>query len=159
MNFQLRTANPDDAPAILSLIQGLADYEHLSHEIVATESLLRATLFGEHSVAECLLAEVSGAAVGFALFFQNYSTFLGRPGIYLEDLFVMPEFRKQGIGKALFQEVARLAVERNCGRMEWSVLDWNQPAIDFYRSMGAQSQEEWTVYRLTGETLQQAART
>lgn len=159
MNFQLRTANPDDAPAILSLIQGLADYEHLSHEVVATESLLRATLFGENSVAECLLAEVSGAAVGFALFFQNYSTFLGRPGIYLEDLFVMPEFRKQGIGKALFQEVARLAVERNCGRMEWSVLDWNQPAIDFYRSMGAQSQEEWTVYRLTGETLQQAART
>jgi len=157
MSAEIRSARPEDAASILSLIQELADYEKLSSEVVATPELIRETLFGERPVAECLLAEVDGQAVGFALFFYNYSTFLGRPGIYLEDLYVQPVHRKRGIGKTLFKRVAGLAVERNCGRMEWSVLDWNEPSIDFYKSMGAVPMSEWTVYRLTGETLKSAA--
>ncbi len=157
MSAEIRSARPEDAASILSLIQELADYEKLSNEVVATPELIRETLFGERPVAECLLAELDGQSVGFALFFYNYSTFLGRPGIYLEDLYVQPVHRKRGIGKALFKRVAGVAVERNCGRMEWSVLDWNEPSIDFYKSMGAVPMSEWTVYRLTGETLKSAA--
>ena len=141
-------------PAIAELIRGLAEYEKLAHEVVMTEELLSANLFGERAYAETVLAEEPGGrAVGFALFFHNFSTFLGRPGIYLEDLFVLPSERGKGIGRALLAHLARLAVERGCGRLEWSVLDWNRPAIGFYESLGARPNSEWTVYRLTGEAL------
>ena len=153
MRAMIRPANPDDCGTILSLIRELAVYEKMEAEVVATSELIRDSLFGDRPDAECLLAEVENNIVGFALYFFNYSTFLGRRGLYLEDLFVQPEFRKQGIGKALFKKVAEVAVERNCGRMEWSVLDWNEPSIEFYKSMGAVAMEEWTVYRLTGERL------
>ena len=133
--------------------RALAEYEKLSHEVVATEAALAQTLFGERPAAEVLLAEEGGRAVGFALFFQNYSTFLGKPGIYLEDLFVEPAQRGKGLGKALLQAVARLAVERGCGRFEWAVLDWNTPAIGFYESLGARPLNDWTVMRVTGEAL------
>tara|TARA_R100000789_G_scaffold76839_2_gene72219 strand:- start:3620 stop:4099 length:480 start_codon:yes stop_codon:yes gene_type:complete len=149
----IRPAIPDDCGTILSLIRELAVYEKMEAEVVATSELIRDSLFGDRPDAECLLAEVENKSVGFALYFFNYSTFLGRRGLYLEDLFVQPEFRKQGIGKALFKKVAEVAVERNCGRMEWSVLDWNEPSIEFYKSMGAVAMEEWTVYRLAGATL------
>ncbi len=149
----IRPATPDDCEQILSLIRELAVYEKMLDEVVTTPELIRESLFGDRPVAECLLAEVESKSVGFALYFFNYSTFLGRPGLYLEDLFVQPEFRKQGIGKALFKKVAEVAVERNCGRMEWSVLDWNEPSIEFYKSMGAFAMKEWTVYRLAGEKL------
>jgi len=151
--MDLRRATREDAPAVLRLIRALADYEKLSHEVVASESALAETLFGPDPAAEVLLAEEGGRAVGFALFFRNYSTFLGRPGIYLEDLFVEPEWRGRGVGKALLKAVARLAVERGCGRFEWLVLDWNEPAIGFYRSLGARPMDGWTVMRLTGEAL------
>lgn len=141
-------------PAIAALIRGLAEYEKLEREVVMTEELLTANLFGERAYAETVLAEEpERTAVGFALFFHNFSTFLGRPGIYLEDLFVLPAFRGRGIGKALLAHLARLAVERGCGRLEWAVLDWNRPAIGFYESLGARPNSEWTVYRLTGEAL------
>ncbi|WP_207309999.1 GNAT family N-acetyltransferase [Rubinisphaera italica] len=153
MSFTIRPVNPEDCETILSLIRELAVYEKMLDEVVATPEMIRESLFGDRPDAECLLAEVDGDCVGFALYFFNYSTFLGRQGLYLEDLFVQPEFRKQGIGKALFKKVAEVAVERNCGRMEWSVLDWNEPSIEFYKSMGAEAMEEWTVYRLTGERL------
>lgn len=155
MAATIRPATAGDVPAILRLIRALAEYEKLLHEAVATEEDLRRTLFGAKPAAEVLLAEQDGRAVGMALFFQNYSTFLGKPGIYLEDLFVEPACRGQGIGKALLQAVARLAVQRGCGRFEWSVLDWNQPAIDFYRSLGAQPMSDWTVFRVTGKALEQ----
>lgn len=149
----IRPATPEDLPVIAELIRALADYERLSHEVVLDESLLRDHLFGARPYAEVVLAEHDGAVVGFALFFHNYSTFLGRPGIYLEDLFVRPEHRGAGHGKALLTHLARLAVERGCGRLEWSVLDWNEPSIAFYKSLGAGPMDEWTVYRLTGDAL------
>ncbi|HWA85157.1 MAG TPA: GNAT family N-acetyltransferase [Opitutus sp.] len=156
----LRLATPADIPLILAFIRALADYEKLSPEVEATEERLRATLFGEKPAAECILAfaaDESAASVpaGFAIFFTNYSTFLARPGLYLEDLFVKPEFRGRGIGKALLLHLARLANSRNCGRMEWAVLDWNQPAIDFYESLGARRMRDWQICRLTGPALAQ----
>lgn len=149
----IRPATPTDVPVIAELIRALADYERLSHEVVLDESALAEHLFGSRPYAEVVLAEHEGAVVGFALFFHNYSTFLGRPGIYLEDLFVRPEHRGAGHGKALLAHLARLAVERGCGRLEWSVLDWNEPSIAFYKSLGAVAMDEWTVYRLTGDAL------
>jgi GNAT superfamily N-acetyltransferase len=154
----IRFGQPDDVPTILSLIKGLAEYERLGHEMVGTEELLREHLFGERPYVEVLIAEADGRAVGFALFFHNYSTFLTRPGIYLEDLFVLPEERGRGYGKALLTALGRLAVERDCGRLEWSVLNWNEPSIQFYRSLGAVGLDEWTVHRVTGDALQQLAR-
>ncbi|HKD04761.1 MAG TPA: GNAT family N-acetyltransferase [Bryobacteraceae bacterium] len=150
-------ASERDVPLILEMIRGLAEYERLSHLVTATEELLRESLFRKGAVAEVLLAYDGDACEGFALFFPNYSTFLGRPGIYLEDLFVKPRARGKGIGRALLREIARLAVERGCGRVEWSVLDWNGPSIGFYRKLGAVPMDEWTVFRLTGEALEQLA--
>jgi GNAT superfamily N-acetyltransferase len=154
----IRTAAAGDIPALLGLIRDLAAYEKLSEQVVATETDLHAALFGPRTNAEALLAEVDGSQVGFAVFFHNFSTFLGRPGLYLEDLFVRPGYRRRGVGKALFRHLARLAVERGCGRFEWSVLDWNAPAISFYRSVGALPLSGWTVFRLVGEDLVRAAR-
>lgn len=155
--IRVREAAGDDVPLILSFIRELAEYEKLSHEVVATEESLRETLFGERRYAEVLIAEQDEAQAGFALFFHNYSTFLGKPGIYLEDLYVRPEFRGDGIGRALLARLARLAVERDCGRLEWWVLDWNEPSIGFYKKIGAVPMDEWTVYRLTGEALEELA--
>ena len=156
-NFTIRPATVDDAPVILSLIKGLAEYEKLSHEVVATEELLRDTLFGTRPVAEVILGDYNGEPVSFALFFHNYSTFLGRPGIYLEDLFVKPEMRRKGFGKVMLAYVANLTKERQCGRLEWSVLDWNEPAWKFYKSIGAVPMDEWTVHRVTGEGINRLA--
>lgn len=153
-----RPAAPGDEELMLSFIRALADYEHMTDQVVATPALLREWIF-EKKKAEVLFALDEGGAVGFALFFHNFSTFLGRAGIYLEDLFVLPQERGKGYGKALLKELARIAVERGCGRLEWSCLDWNQPSIDFYtKKMHAVPMEEWTTYRLTGETLEQAAK-
>ncbi|MCC7367547.1 MAG: GNAT family N-acetyltransferase [Chloroflexi bacterium] len=149
----IRIGRPDDVPTIFSLIQGLAEYEQLSHEVVGSEDLLREHLFGARPFCEVLLAEAAGQAVGFALFFHNYSTFLTRPGIYLEDLFVLPDQRGRGYGKALLTALGRLAVERGCGRLEWSVLDWNEPSIQFYRSLGSVPKDEWTIHRVSGDAL------
>jgi GNAT superfamily N-acetyltransferase len=157
MTMQIRNATPQDVPEILRLIRALADYEKLSHEVIATEERLHQSLFGAHPVAETVLAWLDGRAVGFAVFFHNYSTFRGCPGLYLEDLFVEPAHRGQGYGKALLLYVARLAAARGCERMEWSVLDWNTPAIEFYRSLGARPLDDWTIFRLQGESLRQAA--
>ena len=151
-----RFAQPEDTGLILSFIQELADYEKMLDQVVATEELLREQLFDKHG-AEVLFALADGQEVGFALFFHNFSTFLGRRGLYLEDLFVKPAFRGQGYGKALLKKLARIAVERGCGRLEWACLDWNQPSIDFYLSMGAQPMNDWTVYRLTGDSLNRMA--
>ncbi len=147
--IRIRPAQKDDAKHILRLIKGLAEYEKLSHEVSSDISLIEKNLFGEDRAAEVILAEYQSEVVGFALFITNFSTFLGKPGIYLEDLFVEPDVRGKGIGLALFKEVAQLAHQRGCGRMEWSVLDWNQPAIDFYKKFGAKPMDEWTVFRLT----------
>lgn len=152
-DLRIRAATAADAPQILAFIKALAVYEKLEHMVVADEAQLRKTLFGERPAAEVRIAEWQGHPAGFALFFHNYSTFLGKPGIYLEDLFVLPDFRGKGIGKALLIHLAQLAVERDCGRLEWSVLDWNTPAIEFYKSLGAVPMDEWTVYRVTGEAL------
>jgi GNAT superfamily N-acetyltransferase len=151
--FVIRFAEEKDVPLILRFIKGLAEYEKLTPEVTATEDLLRETLFGKRQVAEVIIGEYHGDAAAFALFFHNYSTFLGRPGIYLEDLFVKPEMRGHGFGKVLLTYLARLATERNCGRVEWAVLDWNEPAIRFYKKLGAAAMDEWTVFRLTGEAL------
>lgn len=153
MTLKLRAADGTDVPVIAELIRGLARYEKLEHAVVMTEELLNAALFGDRPYAEVVLAEDGGRPVGFALFFHNFSTFLGRPGIYLEDLFVLPEERGRGIGKSLLAHLARLAVERGCGRLEWAVLDWNQDAIKFYERLGAKPMSDWTVYRLTGKPL------
>jgi GNAT superfamily N-acetyltransferase len=142
-----------DVPIILELIRALADYEKLSDAVVATEEQIRATLFGMHPDAHALLAWDGDRAVGFAVYFFNYSTFLARPGLYLEDLFVFPEERGRGIGKALLAHLAGIATDRGCGRLEWAVLDWNESAIAFYRSLGATSLDAWTIFRLTGEPL------
>lgn len=149
----VREAVPDDAPLILTLIKGLAEYERLADSVVATETLIRESLFGDRPEAEVLIAEVDGVAAGFALFFHNYSTFLARRGLYLEDLFVFPAFRGHGVGTRLLARLAAIAVERGCGRFEWSVLDWNSDAIGFYRGLGAESMDDWTTFRLTGDAL------
>jgi GNAT superfamily N-acetyltransferase len=156
-SFQIRAATKDDVPVILSFIKKLADYERLSHEVVATEASLRETLFGRRRTAEVALGYFKREPVGFVLFYHNYSTFLGQPGIYIEDLFVDESFRRRGFGRALLTYVARLAKERRCGRLEWSVLDWNEPAIIFYKKIGAAPMTEWTVYRVTGESLRKLA--
>jgi GNAT superfamily N-acetyltransferase len=153
----VRAASDEDLPLILSFIKELAEYEHLSHEVVATEEALRHWLFGGSPVAEVLIGEDREGPAGFALFFHSFSTFLGRPGIYLEDLYVRPEFRGRGIGHALLVDLARLAKERGCGRLEWSVLDWNEPAIGFYKGIGASPVDGWTVYRVSGEALEELA--
>jgi GNAT superfamily N-acetyltransferase len=157
MTTIVRAATRGDVPLIRSLIEGLAEYERLRHECVATDELLLTSLFGERPFAEVVIAEWDGEPAGFALFFHNYSTFLARPGIYLEDLYVRPEHRGHGIGRALLRHLAQLAVERRCGRLEWSVLDWNEDAIGFYKKLGARPQDEWTVYRVTGDALTQLA--
>lgn len=147
-----------DVPRILGHIRALGDYERLAHEVVATEAQLAATLFGERQHAEVVLADFEGRPAGFALFFHNYSTFLAKPGIYLEDLFVEPSMRQHGVGKALLRHLARLAVARDCGRLEWAALDWNRLAIDFYLAKGAVVMDQWSTYRLTGEALAAMAR-
>jgi GNAT superfamily N-acetyltransferase len=153
----IRFANIKDTPAIARLIRALAEYEQLSHRVTLNESRLREHLFGSRPFAEVLVAEEAGAVIGFALFFHNYSTFSGHPGLYLEDLFVDPPYRGKGHGKQLLIALARLAVERDCGRLEWTVLNWNKPAIDFYNSLGAELKDEWTIYRLTGPALSRLA--
>jgi GNAT superfamily N-acetyltransferase len=156
-NLELRFAVEGDVATILQLIKELAEYERLAHSVEATEDVLRKTLFGPRPYAEALLAEVKGEPIGFALFFHNYSTFLASPGIYLEDLFVRPEFRGIGIGKRLMSAVASIAVKRGCSRFEWAVLDWNEPSKAFYEKLGAQPQCDWTVMRLSGEDLRNVA--
>lgn len=150
-------ATQRDVPLVLSFVRKLAEYEMLSDQMVATEELLREGLFGARRVAEVVLAYLAGEPVGFALYFYNFSTFVGRPGIYLEDLFVEPAHRGKGVGKALLIHVAKVAVERGCGRFEWAVLDWNTPAIDFYRGLGAVPLDDWTLFRLTGDALHRVA--
>jgi GNAT superfamily N-acetyltransferase len=153
----IRTATEADVALILYFIRALAEYERLLDKCIATEEMVRETLFGTRRYAEVIIAEDEGEPVGFALFFHNYSTFLARPGIYLEDLFVKPEARGKGFGKALLAHLALLAQERNCGRLEWAVLNWNKPSIDFYESLGAIPMNDWTVYRLIGDALDKLA--
>lgn len=153
----IRPAVREDAGQMLTFIRELAEYEQLAHEVVADEAGLAAHLFGERPYAEALIAEVDGVPAGFALFFHNFSTFLGKPGLYLEDLFVRPQYRGLGLGKRLMVRLAQIAVERDCGRFEWWVLDWNTPAIDFYRRLGAVGMDEWTVQRVTGDALKALA--
>ena len=155
--LSFRSATIEDCQLILFFIKELAIYERMLDEVVATEELLREWLF-EQKKAEVIFACEDGKEIGFALFFHNFSTFLGRAGIYLEDLFVLPEYRGKGYGKAILKELARIAVERKCGRLEWACLDWNKPSIDFYLSMGAVPMDEWTVYRVTGTTLKELAK-
>jgi GNAT superfamily N-acetyltransferase len=157
-DVRIEPACMQDVPLILSLITALAEYERLAHEVEATEAGLRDTLFGATPHAEAVIARVGSEAVGFAVWFHSYSTFLARPGLYLEDLFVLPEWRGRGIGSALLRHLARIAKERDYGRLEWSVLDWNDQAIGFYRSIGARAMDEWTVYRLTGDALDRLAK-
>jgi GNAT superfamily N-acetyltransferase len=154
---RIREATEEDVPLILSLIRELAEYEKLSDEVVATEDGLRDSLFGERRYAEVLIAEHDGAPAGFALFFHNFSTFLGKPGIYLEDLYVKRAFRGSGIGKKLLVHLASLAKRRGCGRLEWWVLDWNEPSIGFYKKLGAVPMDDWTVYRVSGSALEDLA--
>ena len=150
--FIIRLAIESDVNLILQFIKGLGEYEKLSHEVVATEEKLRKTLF-KQKMAEVIIGEFGGEPVGFALFFHNYSTFLGQAGIYLEDLFIIPEMRGKGFGKTMLKHLAKLTIERDCGRLEWACLDWNEPSICFYKGLGAKTLEDWTVYRVTGETL------
>jgi GNAT superfamily N-acetyltransferase len=156
-------ATPADVPLVVALIRELAEYEKLAHEAKATEAGIDAALFGERRYAEALIARVAGTDgetvdAGFGLFFHNFSTFTGRPGLWVEDVYVRPALRGRGVGKALFAAMARIAIGRNCARMEWSVLDWNKPAVDFYRSIGARAMDEWTIQRLTGDALARLAR-
>jgi len=153
MSTTIRQARPTDADAIYDMIYELAVYEKAPEEVVTTADEIRATLFGEGSKTEALICEIDGKIAGYAVFFTSYSTWLGRNGIYMEDLYISPDFRGQGAGKALLKHIAQCAVQRKCGRLEWSVLDWNQPAIDFYLSIGALPQSEWVRYRLDGEAL------
>ncbi len=156
--FQIRNASEQDVPLILQMIKGLAEYEKLSDQVVATEDGLREALFGAHPSAEVVVGYAGDQPAGFALFFHNFSTFLGQRGLYLEDLFVLPEWRGRGLGRMLLAHLARIAVERNCGRMEWSVLDWNEPAMRVYRGIGATPLDDWTICRLTGDALHHLAR-
>ena len=156
-NLTIRPATVVDVPLILEFIRGIAIYEKLEHQFVATEALLRTELFGERPVAEVLLVFTGEAPVAYAVFFHNFSTFLGRRGLYLEDIFVKPEFRRRGIGRVLLQRLAKIAVERGCGRFEWTVLDWNTPAIEFYKELGAQILPEWRICRMTGDALRRLA--
>jgi GNAT superfamily N-acetyltransferase len=151
--IRIERATDRDVPLILELIQGLAVYEKLAHEVTATEAGLRETLFGARPAADVIIAYAGDTPAGFALFFPNYSTFLGKPGLYLEDLFVRPEYRGQGLGLALMKRLAQIAVERGCGRFEWSVLDWNEPAIGFYESLGAKLMDGWSIVRVNGDAL------
>lgn len=155
--FDIKPATIIDAPLILSFIKELAEFEKLAHEVVATEDILKETLFGENAHAEVIIATLNETPVGFALFFHNFSTFYGRPGIYLEDLFVRPEARGQGIGQKMLGYLAKLAKERNCNHLKWSVLDWNEDAIGFYKRIGAVALDEWTVFRVTGDALDDLA--
>jgi GNAT superfamily N-acetyltransferase len=155
--LRIERATERDVPLILRLIKELADYERMSDDVVATEDGLRRTLFGPHPAAEVVVAYAGDEPAGFALFFHNYSTFLAKPGLYLEDLFVVPTFRGRGYGKALLVHLAKLAVERDCGRFEWSVLDWNEPAIGFYKKLGATPMDAWTIMRVTGDALHKLA--
>jgi len=157
--FIIKKATIDDVSLILSFIKELAQYEKLLHEVVATESLLQETLFGDKAHAEVIIGYLNDSPVSFALFFHNFSTFLGRPGLYLEDLYVKPEARGLGIGQKMLSYLAHLAKERNCGRFEWWVLDWNETAIHFYKKLGAKAMDEWTVYRVTGNDLDHLAKT
>lgn len=156
--FRIEPARERDVPVILALIRALADYEKMSRECVATEADLRRVLFGPAPAAEVVIGYSGDEAVGFVVFFQNFSTFLARPGLYLEDLFVKPEWRRHGFGRALLSHLAAVAVERGYGRLEWSVLDWNTPAIDFYKSLGARAMDEWTTMRVTGDALRELSR-
>jgi GNAT superfamily N-acetyltransferase len=156
--FEIKPATVKDVPLILSLIKELADYEKLSHEVIATEEKLQTALFGDYPYAEIIIGYLDNIPVGFALYFHNFSTFLGLPGIHLEDLFVKPHARGKGFGKQMLAHVAKVAKERECGRLEWSVLNWNEPAINFYKSLGAKPMDEWTVYRLTGDALEDNGR-
>ena len=156
-NFMIRTGTEEDAPVIFSLIKELAEYEHLSHEVVASVKDIRKTLFGDRRFAETLIGEYERLPVSFALFFYNYSTFLGKPGIYLEDLYVQPKYRGKGFGSKMLAHIAGLAKERNCGRFEWSVLNWNTPAIKTYEKLNAATMKEWILYRLSGEALNNLA--
>ena len=153
MTIRIRPGELEDVPLIAELIRGLARYEKLEHEVVMTKEKLTTHLFGERRYAETLIADDDGEPVGFALFFHTFSTFLAQPGLYLEDLFVVPEHRGGGIGRMLLERLAQMAIDRGCGRLEWAVLDWNQDAIRFYERLGAKPNSEWTVYRLTGEPL------
>ena len=157
MTLRIRAGEAADVRLIAELIRGLAQYERLADEVTMTEEKLDRALFGPRPYAETLIAESGGKPVGFALFFHNFSTFLAQPGIYLEDLFVLPEHRGEGVGKALLEKLAQLAVERDCGRLEWAVLDWNESAIGFYERLGARPNADWTVYRLTGDSLRALA--
>jgi GNAT superfamily N-acetyltransferase len=157
MTLAIRFATTDDVPTVASLIRALSRYERLEDQVTMTEEKLRDSMFGPRPYAEAILAEDGGEAVGFALFFHNYSTFLAQPGLYLEDLYVHESQRGKGVGKALLVELARIAVERQCGRLEWAVLDWNVDAIGFYEKLGARPNSDWTVYRLTGEALTRLA--
>jgi GNAT superfamily N-acetyltransferase len=156
-DFTIRAATENDVPTILALIKDLAEYEHLSHEVEATEEDIHQSLFGDRPVAEVLIGEHAGTAVSYALFFYNFSTFLCKPGIYLEDLYVKPAYRNNGFGRRMLAHIARLAKERNCARFEWSVLDWNEPAIRTYDRLNARPMKEWILYRLTGKALDQLA--
>jgi GNAT superfamily N-acetyltransferase len=156
-DLTVRFAEPDDSETLFGLIQGLAEYEKLSHAVTGDAVALREHLFGSRKYIEAILVESQGQAIGFALFFHNYSTFLTKPGIYLEDLFVLPEFRRQGVGKALLTKLAKIAIERDCGRLEWSVLDWNASAQAFYRRMGADILDEWRICRVTADALSHLA--
>ena len=156
-SFHIRASTPDDLPIILQLIRDLAEYERAPNDVVATEEGLREVLFGKRPSAEVVLAMEGETAVGFAVFFHNFSTWLGRPGLYLEDLFVRPSHRGKGYGRALLVHLAKIAAERGCGRMEWAVLDWNEPAIKFYRTLGAAPNEEWTIFRLTSDKIARLA--
>jgi GNAT superfamily N-acetyltransferase len=156
-DFTIKPATKKDVPVILAFIRKLADYERLSHEVVATEELLQQTIFGQRRTAEVAIGYFRNEPVGFVLFFHNFSTFLGRPGIYIEDLFVDESFRRRGFGGALLAHIAKLAAVRDCGRLEWSVLDWNEPAINFYQKLGAVPMKEWTVFRVTGDNLRRLA--
>jgi GNAT superfamily N-acetyltransferase len=157
VNVEIRYGEPRDAALITQLIRELARYEKLEHELAATEEKVAKALFGQRPYAETLIAEENGEPAGFALFFHNFSTFLAQPGIYLEDLFVKPEQRSHGVGRALLERLAQIAVERDCGRLEWAVLNWNEDAIRFYERLGAKPNSEWTVYRLAGESLRTLA--
>jgi len=156
--LRITPATDGDVPLILRLIKDLAEYERMSRDVVATEGRLRASLFGPHPGAEVVLGYAGDEPAGFALFFHNFSTFVGKRGLYLEDLFVVPKFRGRGYGQALLTHLAQIALERDCGRFEWTVLDWNEPAIGFYRKLGAVPMEDWTIFRVSGDALERLAR-